>query len=245
MEYNEELKLWQSKYWHPALATDAVVLGFDGQDLHILLIKRGRDPFEGNWALPGGFMIQTDRNAKECMLRELHEETNVSDIYLEELFTSSEIDRDPRERVISTAFFALVVKNRYKVKGGDDAKLARWFLLKDLERIELAFDHKEIIKKAMERLRQRIHFEPIGFHLLDREFTMPQLQNIYLSILDPDRENEKLQDRRNFTKKMLHLGYVKDTGRVLTGNPHKSPKLYTFDEEAYQNAKKIGMRLEF
>lgn len=245
MIQNPETRLWQSPYWHPAVATDAVVLGFDGEDLHLLLVKRGGEPYKDCWALPGGFMKEDDQNAKECMLRELHEETNVSGIYLEELFTSSQIDRDPRERVISIAFFALVVKSRYKVMGGDDAVLAKWFPVRELDGLDLAFDHKEIIDKALERLRQRIHFEPVGFHLLDREFTMPQLQNIYLAILDPDGNNLKLQDRRNFLKKMLHLGYVKDTGRKLSGGAHKSPKLYTFDEAAYQDAKKLGMRLEF
>lgn len=245
MIQNPETKLWQSKYWHPAVATDAVVLGFDSGELYLLLVKRGGEPYKDCWALPGGFMKEEDADARACMLRELNEETNVSDIFLEELFTSSQKDRDPRERVISIAFFALVVKSRYKVMGGDDAVLAQWFPVKDLDGLDLAFDHKEIIEKALERLRQRIHFEPVGFHLLDREFTMPQLQSIYIAILDPEGSNEKLQDRRNFLKKMLHLGYVKDTGKKQTGNPHKSPKLYTFDPQAYQNAKKIGMRLEF
>lgn len=94
-------------------------------------------------------------------------------------------------------------------------------------------------------LRERIHFEPIGFHLLDKEFTMPQLQNIYIAILDPSEEDKNLRDRRNFPKKMLKLGYIRETGKKVTGNPYRSPKLYTFDEEAYAAAKKIGMRLEF
>lgn len=94
-------------------------------------------------------------------------------------------------------------------------------------------------------LRERIHFEPIGFHLLDKEFTMPQLQNIYIAILNPSEEDKNLRDRRNFRKKMLKLGYIRETGKKLTGNPYRSPKSYTFDEEAYAAAKKIGMRLEF
>ena len=94
-------------------------------------------------------------------------------------------------------------------------------------------------------MQQRIHFEPIGFHLLNKEFTMPQLQNIYIAILNPPEDDNKLRDRRNFPKKMLKLGYIKETGKKVTGNPYRSPKLYTFDEEAYKNAKKIGMRLEF
>ena len=243
MKYNKQTKQWESPYWHPAVTADSVVFGFDGEALNVLLIQRGLDPYKNMWALPGGFMRPDDVDARACACRELHEETDVDDIYMEELQSFSAIDRDPRERVITIAFFALVVKNRYHVKGGDDASNAKWFPVKELP--ELAFDHKAIIELALERLRQRIHFEPIGFHLLDKEFTMPQLHNIYIAILDPPEDDTKLRDRRNFPKKMLNLGYIKETGNKVTGNPHRSPKLYTFDEEAYARAKKIGMRLEF
>lgn len=111
--------------------------------------------------------------------------------------------------------------------------------------MKLAFDHAQIIQDAIDRLRERIHFEPIGFNLLDKEFTMPQLQNIYIAILNPPEDDNTIRDRRNFPKKMLKLGYIRETGKKVTGNPYRSPKLYTFDEEAYKDAKKIGMRLEF
>ena len=111
--------------------------------------------------------------------------------------------------------------------------------------LSLAFDHAQIIQDAINKLRERIHFEPIGFNLLDKEFTMPQLQNIYIAILKPTEDDNTIRDRRNFSKKMLKLGYIKETGKNVTGNPHRSPKLYAFDEEAYKDAKKIGMRLEF
>lgn len=243
MKLNQVTNMWESDYWHPAVTTDAVVFGFDGDQLNVLLVERGCEPFMGKWALPGGFMLPTDKSAQAAIYRELHEETNVEGIYMEELQTFSKEGRDPRERVITVAFFALVVKNRYKVKGGDDARKAQWFSINELP--QLAFDHNDIINVALERLQQRIHFEPIGFHLLDKEFTMSQLQNIYIAILNPPADDNKLRDRRNFPKKMLKLGYIKDTGKKDTGNPYRSPKLYTFDEEAYKNAKKIGMRLEF
>ena len=243
MKYNKKTKLWESPYWHPAVTTDSVVLGFDGKDLNVLLIKRGLEPYKNMWALPGGFMRPEDRSAHDCAYRELREETDVDDLYMDELGVFSNHDRDPRERVITIAFFALVVKSKYHVRGGDDAQEAKWFPVKELP--ALAFDHKAIIETALERLRQRIHFEPIGFHLLDKEFTMPQLHNIYKAILDPPEDDTKLSDRRNFPKKMLKLGYVKETGKKMTGNRYRSPKLYTFDEDAYQKAKKIGMRLEF
>ena len=243
MKYNEQTKQWESPYWHPAVTTDAVVFGFDGVGLNVLLIQRGLDPYKNMWALPGGFMRREDESAEACVYRELHEETDVDGIYMEEMGTFSSRNRDPRERVITIAFFALVVKDKYHVMGGDDASNAKWFPVKELP--ELAFDHADIVALALERLRQRIHFEPIGFHLLDKEFTMPQLHNIYIAILDPPEDDMKLRDRRNFQKKMLNLGYIRETGYKVTGNPHRAPKLYTFDEEAYQQAKKIGMRLEF
>ena len=243
MKYNKQTKQWESPYWHPAVTTDSVVFGFDGKALNVLLIKRGVEPYKDCWALPGGFMRPGDEDARACAYRELHEETDVDDIYMEEFQTFSSRDRDPRERVITIAFFALVVKDRYHIKAGDDASETEWYPVKALP--ELAFDHQAIIEAALERLRQRIHFEPIGFHLLDKEFTMPQLHNIYKAILDPPEDDKKLSDRRNFQKKMLKLGYIKETGKKATGNAHRSPKLFTFDEEAYQQAKKIGMRLEF
>ena len=243
MKWNDETRKWESPYWHPAVTTDAVVLGFDGEGLNVLLIERAGEPYKGMLALPGGFMTPGDVSAEAAVYRELHEETNVDGIYLEELQTFSMYDRDPRERVITIAFFALVVKDRYEVKAGSDASKAMWYSINNLPK--LAFDHNEIIGVAIERLRQRIHFEPIGFHLLPKEFTMPQLQSIYLAILNPAADDDKLRDRRNFSKKMLKLGYIKETGKKVTGNPHRSPKLYVFDEEAYKNVKKIGMRLEF
>ena len=243
MKFNEATQMWESQYWHPAVTTDAVVFGFDGEKLNVLLIERGNEPYLGCWALPGGFIKENDKSAEDSIYRELHEETNVEDIYLEEFRTFSEIMRDPRERVITIAFFALVVKSRYKIKGGDDARRAEWFPVDKLP--QLAFDHKEIVEVALERLRHSIHFEPIGFHLLEKEFTMTQLQNIYIAILDPERKDSKLLDRRNFAKKMLKLGYIKETGGKITGNPYRSPKLYVFDENAYLEAKKTGMKLEF
>lgn len=243
MEFNTVTNKWESPYWHPAVTTDAVVFGFDGQRLNVLLIERGIEPFKGMWALPGGFILETDASAEDAVYRELREETNVEDIYLEQFNTFSAIGRDPRERVITIAFFALVVKDHYQVKGGDDSHDAQWFTIGNLP--DLAFDHAEIVAEALERLRQRIHFEPIGFKLLPPEFTMPQLQNIYLAILSPEGNDKKLSDRRNFAKKMLNLGYINDTGRTIQGRPNRSPKLYTFDLEAYQKAKKVGMRLEF
>ena len=190
MELNAE-NMWVSKYWHPAVAVDAVVFGFDPErkQLAVLLVERGKDPYKGAWALPGGFITQNDPSTKDAMLRELKEETNVEGVEPIEFHTFSDAGRDPRERVISIAFYALVNVNDYlKIKGGSDAQNAQWFLIDELP--ELAFDHKKIIDMALARLQRSIYFEPVGFRLLDKEFTMPQLQSIYLAILRPAEGEE-------------------------------------------------------
>ena len=168
----------------------------------------------------------------------------MKNLYLEQIgaFSNPNRDKGHEDQVISISYMALVRSSDYEVIGGDDAPRAQWFPVQ--EHPELAFDHEEILQTALTALKQKIHFEPIGFQLLDDEFTMPQLQNIYIAILDQEGNNKPLRDRRNFMKKMLKLGYVVDTGKKLTGNPHKSPSIYTFDLNAYENAKKIGMRLD-
>ena len=186
-------------YPHPAVATDCVVYGFDGHELKILLIERGIEPYKGMWALPGGF-LRMDETAEQCAVRELQEETGLSLTYLKQFKTFSDVNRDPRERVISIAFYALAQKS--DVQGGDDAAQARWFALNEVPR--LAFDHDYILRKAMEKLREDIHFEPIGFGLLDQEFTMSELQRLYEAILGVQF------DRRNFHKKMLQTGIIEE-----------------------------------
>jgi 8-oxo-dGTP diphosphatase len=185
------------QYPHPAVAADCVVFGFDGRELQVLLIERGLDPFKGAWAFPGGFM-RMDESAEECAQRELREETTLNVQVLKQLGAFSAVHRDPRERVVSIAFYALVRPS--DVTGGDDANQARWFALRDVP--QLAFDHDFILRKAMQRLREDIYFEPVGFELLDREFTMSELQRLYEAILGVRF------DRRNFEKKMLQTGIL-------------------------------------
>ncbi len=184
-------------YPHPAVATDCVVFGFDGKELQILLIERGLEPFKGMWAFPGGFM-RIQETAEDCARRELLEETGFSVQVLKQLGAFSGIHRDPRERVVSVAFYALVRPS--DVKGGDDAHDAQWFSLDDVP--QLAFDHDFILRKAMQQLRKDIYFEPIGFELLDNAFTMSELQRLYEAILGVHF------DRRNFEKKMLQTGIL-------------------------------------
>lgn len=185
------------KYPHPAVTTDCVVFGFDGHRLNILLIERGAEPYKGRWAFPGGFM-KIDETAEQGAIRELLEETTLQLSHLKQFGTFSAVDRDPRERVITIAYYALARKS--DVKGGDDAADAKWFPINDVP--PLAFDHDYILRKAMQHLKQDIHFEPIGFDLLDEQFTIPELQRLYEAILDVHF------DRRNFYKKMLQAGIL-------------------------------------
>lgn len=243
MEQNKEGR-WESKYWHPAVAVDAVVFGFNGRELLLLLIQRGIEPYKGCWALPGGFITQDDKSAKDAVLRELSEETTVKGVDPIEFGTFSDERRDPRERVISIAFFALVNQYEYSsVKGCDDACNAQWYKLSELP--ELAFDHRKIIDAALQSMQLRIHFEPIAFKLLGEEFTLSQLQNIYKVVLMLPDNTSGANDIRNFKKKMLAQGYIKDTGRKLTGTPYRAPVLYSFNKEEYMSRKATAMSLEF
>ena len=218
----------------PSVTTDCVIFGYDGKDLKLLLVERGIPPFKGMWALPGGY-LQMDEDAIDGAKRELFEETGLRDAYIEQFRTCSAVDRDPRGRVITIAHLALVRIS--EVKGGDDAAKAQWFPLKDVP--QLAFDHDMILREAMKALRQKIHFEPVGFELLPAVFTMPQLQHLYESILDVRF------DRRNFASKMLHLGILEDTGSREPGAPSRVPATYRFNKDRYDALKSKGFRLEF
>lgn len=229
-----EEKTFCYKYPHPAVATDCVIFGYDGMRLKVLLIERGCEPYKGKWAFPGGF-LKMDETAGQGALRELKEETGLTPYYIEQFQCFSEPNRDPRERVISIAFFALV--KIAEVKGGDDAAKARWFALDETP--PLAFDHDRILREAMARLRERIHFKPIGFELLPEKFTLKELQMLYEAILDVRF------DRRNFAKKMLHFDMIKQLDETVWPTPKREAYLFSFNREKYDELKQKGFRLEF
>ena len=218
----------------PSVTTDCVIFGYDGKDLKVLLVRRGIPTFKGMWALPGGY-LQMDENAIDGAKRELFEETGLTDAFIQQFRTFAEVERDPRGRVITIAHFALV--RITEVRGGDDAAQAMWFCLKDVT--QLAFDHDTILGEAIKTLREKIHFEPVGFELLPEVFTMHQLQNLYESILDVRF------DRRNFASKMLHLGILETVGDRPDGASHRVPITYRFNKEKYDLFKSKGFRLEF
>ena len=222
------------RYPHPAVTTDCVIFGFDGERLQVLLIERGIEPYKGKWAFPGGF-LKMDETAEEGARRELKEETGLDGAYMEQFHTFSAPERDPRERVITIAYYALV--KIQEVKGGDDAASARWFPLDDIP--SLAFDHDYILRMATQRLREQIHFQPIGFELLPERFTLKELQLLYEAILGINF------DRRNFSKKMMHLEILIDLEETVWPTPKREAKLYKFNAEKYEELKRKGFRLEF
>ena len=190
---------YQYKYEHMAVTTDCVIFTYEDRKLKVLLVKRGGEPYKGQWALPGGF-LKNDETAREGAIRELQEETGLVASAIGELGVFSDVDRDPRERVITIAWYALV--RPADVIGGDDADEAAWFSIDDLP--SLAFDHHKILDAAMERLRRDIHFEPVGFELLDDTFTIPDLQRLYEIILGVKF------DRRNFQRKIMASGILEE-----------------------------------
>lgn len=229
-----EEKKYCYKYPHPAVTTDCVIFGFDGNELKVLLIERGIDPYKGQWAFPGGF-LNPDESAETGALRELKEETGIESAYIEQFHTYSTPDRDPRERVITIAYMALV--KIQEARGGDDAADAKWFPIGKTP--SLAFDHDLILRDALARLRERIHFHPIGYDLLPEKFTMKELQTLYEAVLGVHF------DRRNFAKKMQHLDVLVQLDETVWPTPKREAYLYKFNLEKYNELKRRGFRLEF
>ncbi|MCA8915635.1 MAG: NUDIX hydrolase [Planctomycetes bacterium] len=219
----------------PALAVDCVVFGLDDADLKVMLIQRGAEPFKGRWALPGGF-VRLNETLDDAARRELEEETGLKRVFLEQLYTFGAIKRDPRERVVSVAYYALCNLRDHKVQAATDASDAAWF---DLHRLPaLAFDHDEILKTAVERLRGKVRYVPIGFELLPRKFTLTQLQRMYEKILDREL------DKRNFRKKVLGMGILDETDELQEGVAHRAARLYRFNEAIYKRMVKQGFNFE-
>lgn len=220
--------MYQYEYPHPALTADCVVFGFDGRDLHLLLIERGGEPYKGSWALPGGFM-RIDETVEQCARRELREETGVEDVFMEQFRVFSDVQRDSRERVVTTAFLALVRKSDYRLIAGDDASQAQWFPLDELP--PLAFDHDDIIKAARERLREKMRIAPVALRLLDEKFSIGELQRLYEVI------NDTRYDRRNFYRKMLSTGLLNEEGESPEKDmPGRRPVLYSLNIAAMPSA---------
>jgi 8-oxo-dGTP diphosphatase len=229
----EDLK-YCYRYPHPAVTADCVIFGYDDNNIKVLLIQRGNEPYKGHWAFPGGFM-NIDETAEQCALRELEEETGLKDVKVEQFYTFTDVNRDPRERVISIAYYGKIQLSN--VKGSDDADDAQWFSLDEIP--SLAFDHELIFRKALKVLKERICFEPIGFELLPEVFKMSELQNLYEAIL------EVKFDRRNFYNKITKLGILSEVEERAKDVSRRIPIMYRFNAEKYAELKSKGFRLEF
>ncbi|MDQ2807314.1 MAG: NUDIX hydrolase [Chloroflexota bacterium] len=216
-----------SRYPRPSVTVDLVIFTIGEGQLRVLLVQRGQWPFAGMWALPGGF-VHIDEAIHAAARRELGEETGLEggDIYLEQLYTFGEPDRDPRTRVITVAHFALLPADvSRRLQPGSDAAAVRWFSVYDLP--ELAFDHARIIAVALSRLRSKLDWTPIAFRLLPEQFTMTQLRNLYSIILD------RALDKQNFSKRMLHsrTPVIEAVPNARLTGAHRPAQLYRFVEE--------------
>ena len=225
---------FEYEYARPALAVDCAVFGLD-ESLKVLLIERGLDPFKGSWALPGGF-VEMDESLDQAARRELEEETSLKNVFLEQLYTFSQPDRDPRARVVSVGYFALVRLSDHRLQAATDAIDAKWFDVQKLPK--LAFDHAKILKMAKERLQGKVRYQPIGFELLPKKFTLRQLQQLYEVVL------ERELDKRNFRKKILSMGILKELEEMESGVAHRAARLYRFNKTNYQELTRQGFNFE-
>jgi 8-oxo-dGTP diphosphatase len=226
---------FEYEFPRPAVAVDCVVFGLDPEGLKLLLIERALEPFKGSWALPGGF-VRVDETLDRAAERELVEEAGVSISYLEQLYTFGALQRDPRERVVSVAYFALVNPASHMPRANTDASRAAWFTEGSLP--PLAFDHAHIVSVALERLRTKVRYRPIGFGLLPDAFTLTNLQTVYEKIL-----GRKL-DKRNFRKKILSYGFVEPTNEREKNVAHRAAQLFRFNREAYEGWAAKGFDFE-
>ncbi len=223
------------EYPRPSVTVDAAVFGFDGAELQILLIERALEPFAGSWAIPGGF-VDMNESVEAAALRELQEETGISRVFLEQLYTFGEVLRDPRGRVISVAYYALVKPSEHPTSAASDARQARWFPVSALP--PLAFDHEKIVAVALARLRGKVRYEPVGFELLPPKFTLSELQALYEAILGT------ALDKRNFRKKILGMGLLIALSERRQGGQHRPAQLFRFDQKAYKQLRKNGFNFE-
>lgn len=216
------------------VTVDIVIFTIQEGTLKVLLVKRLIPPFIGQCAIPGGFVLE-DEDLDQAALRELREETGVADVYLEQLYSFGKVDRDPRGRVVTVAYFALVSADR-KLKAGTDAAEAAWYPMDALP--PLAFDHTTILNYALERLRNKLEYTTVGFQLLPEKFTLTELQEVYEAILG------KTLDKRNFRRKMSVLKILKPLTEYRRGG-QRPAQLYRFVAGRFEKLKDKGILFPF
>lgn len=221
---------------HALVTVDLAIFTVREDALQVLLVQRGAAPFKDRWALPGGF-VREDEPLEQAALRELEEETGVRDVYLEQLYTFGEADRDPRGRVITVAYFALIASDRQTLAAGTDAAAARWWPAGAPP--ALAFDHRQILDYAVERLRNKLEYTTVGFQLLPAKFTLTQLQRVYEAILG------RVLDKRNFRRKMELLDILTPLDEWAREGPSRPAQLYRFSARRFEKLRDKGIIFPF
>jgi 8-oxo-dGTP diphosphatase len=225
--------MYSYQYPHPAVTADCAVFGLDEGELKILLIQRDLEPFAGKWALPGGF-VHMDEDLEDAARRELEEETGVKELYIEQLGAFGAPGRDPRERVITVAWWAIVNLYEHELRAASDARNAAWFPAEDLP--ALAFDHERILSAALARLREKVRTEALAFEFLPRKFSLTQLQRFYETALGSP------MDKRNFRKKVLSYGLLEELDEYEVDVAHRAAQLYAFKQGDYEAFRAEGKR---
>lgn len=208
------------------IAVDTLAFAVTQGSLEVLLVKRKYEPFKSYWALPGGFLLDSDHGLEEAAIRELFEETNVSNVYLEQLYTFGDQGRDPRGRVVTVSYLALLRQEGLELKASTDASGVAWWPLSELP--TLAFDHKEIITYGYKRLQYKVEYSPAAFKLLPAKFTLRDLQTVYEAILS------KPVDNRNFRKKFLSSGVLQELNETSQEGSYRPARLYSFSEQDFE-----------
>lgn len=217
------------------LSIDCVIFGFDNRGLEVLLIRRAIEPFRGEWALPGGFILK-DEDIDNAAKRILTDTSGIEDIFIEQFYVFGDIDRYPERRVITIGYYALVSPDKYNLHPGLDTSEVNWFPYDKIQK--LPFDHNKIIETALNKLRIRVRRQPIGFELLPQKFTLPKLQLLYESILDT-----KL-DKRNFRKKLLKMNLLSKLEEKEEDNVRRAANLYKFDKKNYKKLINKGFNFD-
>jgi 8-oxo-dGTP diphosphatase len=225
-----------SKTQNIKLAVDAVVFGYQNNELYVLLIKQKFGVSKGKWSLPGGFVLNNE-SLTSAVERELKEEAGIKVNYLEQLYTfGDDVKRDPRNHTVAVAYFALVNPKKWELKADTDADDAQWYSISNIPK--LAYDHQKIVKAGVERLKGKLTYQPIGFDLLDKEFPFSDLEHLYTTILG------KEIDRRNFRKKMLSFDIIQETKKMKKVGSGRPAKLFTFNKQKYNALVKEGFHFE-
>lgn len=224
-----------NEYFKSAFTVDNVIFGFDEGDLKVLLIKRGEEPFQGKWALPGYF-VYPNEDLDTAAKRVLEELTGLRNVYLEQVKTFGAANRHPFGRVITVAYFSLIKISHYAIQPSSIAHKAKWHSISKLE--NLAFDHSEILGACFNRLKWLVRSRPVGFELLPPKFTLTELQHLYEAILETDL------DKRNFRKKILSMDLLVDLDETQEGVAHRPARLYRFDRKRYEQFLAEGFSFE-